>query len=344
MLDLSAIVRSPAILVVALAIGTFGAACGADSEQEPSPPSTAQPVVNLEGLSMTGATTGREVMDRISEAEGACLSTALGEDSYETFVGSAIQTDYQDVGELDPLFGCLTPDNFVLFGVNFAAARAGVAEESRTCLIALGREHPDAVVEILGVETPPEAVTAMVAETRSYLLALYDCLSTEEQAELTVNMWSELSAYEYTGKEVRAALTEREFTCYADGSSLTPNELEATIYFPPVGKFASVAIPCITDNAYDRLLVAALSPQIGGLSEESGTCIVSLDVEHLHLMEAVRVGTFDPSTMDQEQFVEIVEDGLRLYSCLTDKELRGLQTLAARAMSSLGESVPGHAE
>ena len=137
MLELSAIVRSSAILVVALAVGTFGAACGADSEQEPSPPSTAQPVVSLESLSMTGATTGREVMDRISEAEGACLGTALGEDSYETFVGSAIQTDYQKVGELGPLFGCLTPDNFVLFGVNFASARAGVAEESRTCLIAL---------------------------------------------------------------------------------------------------------------------------------------------------------------------------------------------------------------
>ena len=43
----------------------------------------------------------------------------------------------------------------MLFGVDFTAARAEVTPETHTCLFDLGREHPDAVVAFLGIETPP---------------------------------------------------------------------------------------------------------------------------------------------------------------------------------------------
>ena len=33
--------------------------------------------------------------------------------------------------------------------------------------------------------------------------------------------------------------------------------------------------------------------------------------------ELERTGTFDPSAMSEDEFVEIVEDGLRLYNCMT---------------------------
>ena len=48
-----------------------------------------------------------------------------------------------------------------------------------------------------------------------------------------------------------------------------------------------------------------------------------------------RVGTFDPSAMSEEEFVEIVDDGLRLFNCMTDDELRLMQRAAAIALVSI---------
>ena len=67
------------------------------------------------------------------------------------------------------------------------------------------------------------------------------------------------------------------------------------------------------------------------------SCILDFAVEHAHFFEAARVGTFDPSAMSQEEFVEIVEDGLRIYDCMTDDELRLMQRAAAIALASFGQ-------
>ena len=65
------------------------------------------------------------------------------------------------------------------------------------------------------------------------------------------------------------------------------------------------------------------------------SCILDFAVEHPHLFEAARVGTFDPSAMSEEEFVEIVDDGLRLFNCMTDDELRLMQRAAAIALVSI---------
>ncbi len=104
---------------------------------------------------MTAQTTGQDVLDRVSEADAACLRSSIGDEAYEEFLGGEVLTSYGKVGDLDPLFSCLTGDNFVLFGVGFTAARAEVTPETHTSLFDLGREHPDAVVAFLGIETPP---------------------------------------------------------------------------------------------------------------------------------------------------------------------------------------------
>ena len=104
---------------------------------------------------MTAQTTGQDVLDHVSEADATCLRSSIGDEAYEEFLGGEVLTSYGKVGDLDPLFSCLTGDNFVLFGVGFTAARAEVTPEIHTCLFDLGREHPDAVVAFLGIETPP---------------------------------------------------------------------------------------------------------------------------------------------------------------------------------------------
>ena len=75
-------------------------------------------------------------------AEATCLRSSIGDEAYEEFLGGEVLTSYGKVGDLDPLFSCLTGDNFVFFGVGFTAARAEVTPEIHTCLFDLGREHP----------------------------------------------------------------------------------------------------------------------------------------------------------------------------------------------------------
>ena len=123
-----------------------------------------------------------------------CLREALGAAAYEAFLGQLV-TAYGETGALDPLLGCLTGDNFVLFGMTFIVARAGLEAEVQACLLELGREHPDAVVTLLGIEAAPEAVAALTVETHNYVVELYRCLTTEEKVELTVHIWSELGTF-----------------------------------------------------------------------------------------------------------------------------------------------------
>ena len=80
-----------------------------------------------------------------------------------------------------------------------------------------------------------------------------------------------------------------------------------------------------------------LAPQVGPVSEESGSCIQAFAVEHSHFMELARVGTFDPAMMSEDEFVEIVEDGLRIYNCMNDGELKAMQKASAHALSSFGD-------
>ena len=88
---------------------------------------------------------------------------------------------------------------------------------------------------------------------------------------------------------------------------------------------------------WPTFLITMLDLQVGGLSEENGSCINNFAVEHPHFFELARVGTYDPSTMSEDEFVEIVENGLRIYNCMTDNELRAIQNASAHALASFGE-------
>ena len=54
-------------------------------------------------------------------------------------------------------------------------------------------------------------------------------------------------------------------------------------------------------------------------------------------MELATVGTFNPAMMSEDEFVEIVEDGLRIYNCMNDGELKAMQKASAHALSSFGD-------
>ena len=337
------------VLAIALTLFAATVACGSDEEEplpateapaeapeptEPPEPSSTQPAAGLEDLDMAAAT-GQDVVDRVSEAEVVCTSAAFGAD-YEAFLGAKVVTAYRDATTLGPLFGCLTGDNFVAFGMAYTVARSGLASEAHACLLALGREHPDAVVTILDIEAP-EAVAALTAETHNYVVELYNCLTTEERVELTVHMWNEFGTTAVPASEMMAAFTEDEITCFTDTFGITRDQLEAMLASRQPGETSPEATPCITEETYTRIIVALLLFHLGGVTEESAACVAAFSAEHPHFLELARVGTFDPDTMDQSQFEEIAADGLLLFDCLTDDELKAMQTTAARALASFGD-------
>ena len=136
------------------------------------------------------------------------MRVGFGEAAYEAFLGSELLVSHVAVGDLDRLFACLIPDNIATLVVAVTSGRAGLADESHACLNDLGWEHPAAVAAFLRIETPPEATTALTVETHPYTIELFDCLTTGEKVEVTVHMWSELGAYELSGKELLTAFTE----------------------------------------------------------------------------------------------------------------------------------------
>ena len=154
---------------------------------------------------------------------------------------------------------------------------------------------------------------------------------------MTVHMWSELGSYALSGKELMAAFIEEEITCFTSAFNITREQLEVMIGSRQPGQSSSAATPCMTDETYGRILITMLSLQLGGVSEESGNCIKNFAVKHPHFFELARVGTFDPSMVSKGEFVEIVEDGLRIYNCMTDDELRAIQKASAHALASFGE-------
>ena len=339
------------LLLTALAVVALTVACGSDEDEPPPateapteaatpestappPPSSTQPATGLDGLAITAATTGQDVLDHVSEAEAACLGEALDAAGYEAFLGAELVTAYRDATALGPLFGCLTGDNFVAFGMNYTVARAGLASAAQSCLLALGREHPDAVVTILGIEEAPEAVAALARETHNYVFELYDCLNTEERVKLVLHMWSELGTYAVPAEEMMAAFTEEEITCFTEAFGITREQLETVLATRQPGQSSPEATPCITTETYGRIITAMLGVQVGGLTEESGACVHNFAVEHPHFLEVARVGTFDPSAMSASEFEEIAADGLRLFECLTEDELKEIQAATARALAS----------
>ena len=322
------------LFVFAIAVAVVGAMAACDLIG--GEPSTEQPEVNLESLAMSASTTGQDVLDHVSEAEADCLNLALGNDDYNAFLEAELLTMYGQVGDLDPLYACLTGDNFVLFGIDFAAARGGLAETSRDCLIGLGRDHPDAVVTILGIETPPAAVTELTSMEHAYTLELFDCLNAEEKVGLTVHLWAEVGAYQFTGEQLVAGFNEQEITCFMDSFGITREQLVALMGSRLPGQTSSEAVPCFTEETLGRLSTHMLSIQLGGLTDETNSCILAFSLDHPHFFELLRVGAFDSSVMSQEEFIEIVNDGQQVLHCLNDDELRLMQRSAAVGIASFG--------
>lgn len=198
----------------------------------------------------------------------------------------------------------------------------------------MGKKYPGAVVALLELETPPEAVAALPRDPSPYTVDLFQCLTTAEQLEMAVHLVTELGAYVLVGKELMAVFSEEEITCFTESFGITREQLAALMEQNEAGTPSSAATKCFTAATFGRMFAAMLSAQVGGLDEDSASCIEAFAVAHPHFLVLVSTGLLDPSAIGQDEAVELAGDGLRLLQCLSDDALRALENLAAHALTT----------
>ncbi len=176
----------------ATAVSTATAIPTATATSTPPAPSTAQPPITLEDLILTPDVTGQDLIDRVSEAEAACIRAAVGDFAYQVLLGISMMEAMASASgsTAAPLFNCLTPDNVVLLGAGIIDLEAGGrSPEARACLQAVLREHPEYLYVRMQVEPPEGAIVAREV-THSVAAAAFACLSAEEQVSLSLRIWN----------------------------------------------------------------------------------------------------------------------------------------------------------
>ena len=334
------------------------AACGDAPQPEPTPPAAASPTVtpapvptaaltpapatptpapaagpagSMEDFAITPSTTGKDLVDRLSEEEGACIRTTLGDLLFQVLISTPLLQAGTNTADAAPVFGCLTTDNVVHFAVAFIDAQAGGwTADTRMCVVEVGGRYPEAVLVNLGVEA---ALDDTAAETQAYILELYECLADGEREDLLIRLQATLDRSTSAERDIIAVLPEPEAACVRE--TLSEDRFAALLDATVHEAFAATDAlsGCISDETYVQIFVAITESLAGGLGDGSRGCLEAFGRNHPDYVGLIRAGIYGTTAMTAAEFRGIVEDGLVMFECLSDGELRRIQALAAEALS-----------
>ena len=165
---------------------------------------------------------------------------------------------------------------------------------------------------------------------------MYECLDTTEKVRFTVSMTSNsLEASPFTGQHFLETLPESEVDCLktnlpepvfamiADAPSVAGGQLRDA---PPE------LLACISPESLSRIPAEILTLGMGVTSEDSRACVLDFVSAHGHYIELVQAFAEHAEDLSPEDFLEIAEDGWKLFNCLTDEELAQFQENYAPSM------------
>ena len=89
---------------------------------------------------------------------------------------------------------------------------------------------------------------------------------------------------------------------------------------------------CISAESLNRLPAEIMAHGLGAESEESIACILEFTAIHTEYIELARTAAADPTALTPEQYVEIAEDGWKVFSCMTEEELARFQKVYLPAL------------
>ena len=344
-------------IALALALIALATACGLDPTATPTPAPTATPTPmptstpeptatpepttpapdaqmagGLESLVITPATTGKDLIDALSEEEAACIKTAFGDAIYQIMLATPLMMAGADPGAAAPLFGCLATENIVRLGVSFLGAQAGGwSDESRQCIVEAGLRHPAAIFVRLGLDTGEEPIDA--SETLAYNVEIYDCLNNEEKKTFTLAFWmgadSQVSA---TGSDIIELLSVSEVKCVRDG--LSEEEFAAMAAARPLQavSIGSSVSDCIEPETTINIFTHGIQWALGGATEETLSCLEDFARRTPIFVALFASGLKGMEAMPADRFVEITDLGTGQYACMTEEELLRVQQGATASM------------
>ena len=300
----------------------------------PEPAEAPQPVGSLEDFVITPATTGQDLLDRLSETETSCIRETMGEGVYQIIRATPLLLAGGDAASAAPLFNCLTVESVVILGLAFNSAQAGGwSAETRRCMIEVGLEHPEAVYVRLGLEWQgPE--TSNPAETLDYNVQIYDCMSDQEKMDFTLNYWRALDRHAgATGADIVALLSESEAACVGEG--LSEEQFAAVLDASPLEAVAigSAVSHCITPETNIAIFVSGIQWALGEVSDETVSCLEDFARENPAYVALLSSGLKDVSAMTPAEFLAIADIGTESYDCMTDEELWRIQENATAALA-----------
>ena len=348
--------------LITLLVLTGAVACGSDPTPAPEPTATSAPPATppptstpvpppatntpepeeepaamnpLEQLVITPTTTGSELFGLLSEEETNCIKSNIGEAFFGLMMDAPIAQASANPDAAAPIFGCIQEDNLVLIGVAFMDAQAGGwEEETRQCITAVGREHPNAIYVRLGLAYQGDSATD-ASETNLYNLQVYECMSNQEKKELTLALWIGVDQHaQATGADIVGLLSEQEVNCVMQ--DLSAEEMAAVAAAKPLEAvtIANRVIHCINPETNVEIFVKGLEWGLAEFSEESVECLRQFAKDQPQYMALVQSGIENMLAMDTDEFVAITDAGLGQYDCMTDEELEAVQIAFTNAISA----------
>ncbi|MCE2466115.1 MAG: hypothetical protein J4G01_08640, partial [Dehalococcoidia bacterium] len=121
----------------------------------------------------------------------------------------------------------------------------------------------------------------------------------------------------------QAALPEPVVAMIASAPSVGAGERRCESASPQI-------LECISAESVIRISGEVMANGLYADSEESHSCIVEFALEHSHYIDLVRQYSEQSETLAAEDFLEIAEDGFKVFSCLTDDELAQFQIAHAQ--------------
>ena len=244
------------------------------------------------------------MVDRVSEAEGSCVSWSMGDAGYQLFRGAPLTASAADASAKTIFADCLENDNLLVLGVGLMSAHQGRwSEESLGCVTSLSREHPELVHLALGIEwkiPDPSHPT----EIHSIILNMYECLTGTERVGFSVAITTtSLEVAPFSGQHFLAALPQTEIECLQTN---LPEPVFAMIASTPSvagGELRDVPpqlMACISAESLARLPGEVMAHGLGVTSDDSHACIVEFAVEHSHYVELACAAVADPTALTPE--------------------------------------------
>lgn len=293
-----------------------------------TPAPTAAPT--LKDFVLTQTTTGKDLLDRLSEEERECIKEAFGEFIYAAMQGLPLLAAGSEPSQAAPLFACLETESVVRAGVAFLAVPLGGWDaETRECAVQVGLKNPEAILSSFGLPSgDPDAAAA----ANPYIVELYQCLPAEDQVDYLLSLVAATDALSSAERDLIGAIPAADVACIRD--ALSDGEY-TRLLAGTVGEafeVSDVVSDCMSDEAYVRAYISITEATVGELTDSSLACLEEFARDHPRYTALMDASSYDLAT-DQDELAEVATDGIKTWLCLTPLEIQRSQAFAIGAMS-----------